>query len=388
MQTPVTLLMAIHCHQPVGNFDFVFEQAYASAYEPFLGVLERHPGVRLAFHYSGCLLDWLLEHRPEFIARVRALAARRQVELLASGYYEPILPLLPECDRQGQIARMRTVLRSRFGADAEGLWLTERVWEPELPQTLARAGIRYTMVDANQFAAARPLLPQTQQVQDEAFWDLLGCYATEYAGSSVVVFPASKRLRYWMPFQAVGQTVEFLKRLRRDEPLAITFADDGEKFGLWPTTHRWVYEEGWLDQFFGALERERSWLATETFHDYLAHHAPNGTVYLPCGSYEEMLEWSGGHFRNFFTKYPEANAMQQKMLRVSLTLAELQAEGSGLRARRKSPQPRAQSTRQRVGRCFAERRRSYTRGSATAPTGMASSGGSTSPTCAARSTVI
>ena len=30
-----------------------------------------------------------------------------------------------------------------------------------------------------------------------------------------------------------------------------------------------------------------------------------------------MLEWSGGSFRNFFTRYPEAQAMQQKMLRVS-----------------------------------------------------------------------
>ena len=59
MSAPVTFLMAIHCHQPVGNFDFVFKQAYANAYEPFLCVLERHPNVRLAFHYSGCLLDWL-----------------------------------------------------------------------------------------------------------------------------------------------------------------------------------------------------------------------------------------------------------------------------------------------------------------------------------------
>jgi len=347
MSAPVTLLMAVHCHQPVGNFGFVFEDALAKAYDPFLSVLERHPGVRLSLHYSGCLLDWLAEHRPAFLDRVRVLVRRGQVEVLASGYYEPILPLIPEEDRQGQLAAMREAIRRHFGDDATGVWLTERVWEPDLPATLARAGIRYTMVDTNQFAPARPWLPRALQVQDDAFWDLLGYYATEHAGESVLLFPASKRLRYSMPFAQVGETLAFLKRLQRQEPVAVTFADDGEKFGLWPKTYRWVYEEGWLDQFFSALERESSWLATTTFRDHVQDEPPSGRVYLPCGSYEEMLEWSGGHFRNFFTKYPEAHAMEQKMLRVSRSIAELKgrsglrAQGSGQLPPAPSPQPPA-----------------------------------------------
>ncbi len=365
MTPSVTLLMAIHCHQPVGNFGFVFEEAYARAYEPFLHALERHPGVHLALHYSGSLLDWLIAHRPGFLERLRALVRRGQVELLASGYYEPILPLIPEADRQGQIARMRAALRRQCGAEATGLWMTERVWDPALPSTLAQAGIRYTMLDTSQFATARPWLPDALQVQDDLFWDLLGCYATNDTGSTVVVFPSSKRLRYWIPFQPVEWTIEFLRRCGRGGggpipskdpqanlfraesreagapvegstspmPLAVTFADDGEKFGFWPKTYRWVYEEGWLDRFFTALEREQAWLRTGTFRAYLKEAGPNGRVSLPCGSYEEMLEWSGGYFRHFFAKYPEANAMQQKMLRVSRRLAELKA--NSLRAQGK-----------------------------------------------------
>lgn len=334
MSDAVTLLMAIHCHQPAGNFGFVFEEAYAKAYEPFLQVLERHPGVRLSLHYSGCLLDWLIANRPEFLRRVGALVSRGQVELLASGYGEPILPLIPERDRQGQIGQMRQALRRLAGAEATGLWLTERVWEPDLPATLSRAGIRYTMVDTNQFSASRAWLPAGLQVQDEEFWDLLGCYTTEYGGEAVTLFPASKRLRYWLPFQLPSRTVEFLRRLRREPPVAITFADDGEKFGLWPKTFQWVYQEGWLDQFFSALEREGDWLRTATFSDHLDRTGPNGTVYLPTGTYEEMLEWSGGSFRNFFLKYPEANALQQKMLWVSRQLAELETPQSSLPQRR------------------------------------------------------
>ncbi|OGX29509.1 MAG: hypothetical protein A3B78_00300 [Omnitrophica WOR_2 bacterium RIFCSPHIGHO2_02_FULL_67_20] len=349
MSAPVTLLMAVHCHQPVGNFGFVFEEAFAKAYDPFLAALERHPGVRLALHYSGCLLDWLAEHRSAFLDRVRALVRRGQVEILASGYYEPILPLIPEADRQGQLAAMREAIRHHFGDDATGAWLTERVWEPDLPATLSRAGLRYTMVDTNQFAPARPWLPRALQVQDDAFWDLLGYYATEHAGESVLLFPASKRLRYSMPFAQVGETLAFLKRLQRQEPVAVTFADDGEKFGLWPKTYRWVYEEGWLDQFFSALERENEWLATTTFRDHVKAEPPSGRVYLPCGSYEEMLEWSGGYFRNFFTKYPEASAMEQKMLRVSRAITMLKEDqGLGIRDRGKGRKPRTSNPEPRT----------------------------------------
>jgi alpha-amylase len=324
MDAPVYLLMAMHCHQPVGNFGFVVEEAYQRAYEPFLAALERHPNVRLALHYSGNLLDWLAEHHSRFLKRLNALAQRHQVELLASGYYEPILPMIPEADRQGQIALMQQALRQHVGTTAHGLWLTERVWEPELPQTLKHSGIRYTMLDANQFRGARDVLPSALQVEDAEGWDLLGCYTTDYAGASVVLFPASKRLRYWMPFQDVSRTIEFLRRLQTASPIAISFADDGEKFGFWPKTYQWVYEQGWLEQFFCALERESSWLATDTFSHYLDTVGANGTVYLPCGSYEEMLEWSGGYFRNFFIKYPEARAMYHKMLSVSQQLQTVQ----------------------------------------------------------------
>ena len=47
----IHLSLAIHNHQPVGNFDWVFENATQLAYEPMIAALERHPGVRLALHY-------------------------------------------------------------------------------------------------------------------------------------------------------------------------------------------------------------------------------------------------------------------------------------------------------------------------------------------------
>ena len=89
----INLLFAVHNHQPVGNLERVFRTGWESCYEPFLAVIEKYPQFRLSLHYSGSLLEWLEEKRPEFLGRLRALIARGQVEVLSGGFYEPFLPV-------------------------------------------------------------------------------------------------------------------------------------------------------------------------------------------------------------------------------------------------------------------------------------------------------
>ncbi|MGH9791365.1 MAG: alpha-amylase/4-alpha-glucanotransferase domain-containing protein, partial [Candidatus Acidiferrales bacterium] len=76
------LVLLIHSHQPVGNFDHVLEEAYAKCYLPFAQVLERHPSIRLGLHYSGALLEWVEKRHPEFFDLLRELVIRGQVELI------------------------------------------------------------------------------------------------------------------------------------------------------------------------------------------------------------------------------------------------------------------------------------------------------------------
>ena len=103
------LVLLIHAHQPVGNFDSVFEQVYQQSYLPFVEQLERHPAVRLGLHYSGCLLEWLEKHHPEFLVQLRQLVVRRQVEMVGGGYYEPILISIPPQDQTEQLRRMNDI---------------------------------------------------------------------------------------------------------------------------------------------------------------------------------------------------------------------------------------------------------------------------------------
>ena len=92
-----------------------------------LELLERHPSIKLALHYTGSLRDWLAVNQSTFLARVRALVARGQIEVMTGGYYEPILAAIPDVDKRGQIEKLTYAVKSDFGYDARGMWLAERV---------------------------------------------------------------------------------------------------------------------------------------------------------------------------------------------------------------------------------------------------------------------
>ncbi|MCM8781676.1 MAG: DUF1926 domain-containing protein [Candidatus Omnitrophica bacterium] len=303
----ITLLIIIHCHQPIGNFDWVFKEAYDKAYLPFIQVLERHPRIKVAFHYSGCLLDWIKEKRPEFLEILKRLVKNGQIEMVAGGYYEPILPLIPDRDKFAQIKMHLDFIKQHTGYQAKGIWLTERVWEPYLAKIFSQANLTYTIVDDAHF-----------ELVGKKVEEMLGYYLTEEEGYSIAIFPSSKELRYNIPFKLPMETINYLRsQATQDGTRAVTFGDDGEKFGLWPGTYKWVYEERWLENFFKALEDNSEWIRIFLPSDYIKNYGPLGRIYIPCASYPEMLEWSGGYFRNFLVKYHEANWMHKRMCYVS-----------------------------------------------------------------------
>ena len=332
--TKFSLVLLIHGHQPVGNFDGVLEQTYQRSYLPFVECLLRHPGVRLGLHYSGPLLEWCEQRHPEFFRHLQELTSRGQVELVGGGFYEPILVSIPPEDQARQIQLMRDYLREKFGREPEGAWLAERVWEPQVPYALASAGVRYTLVDDVHFLAAGFELDQ-----------LLGDYVAEDRGQTVRVFPGLKALRYLLPFRPSEEAIGFLRENAQRHPGGMAaMGDDCEKFGAWPGTYEHCYRDGWLDRFFAALEESADWLAVKPPGEYIREHRPLGRADLPTASYSEMMEWTlptkarsdfhaicqefanrpdvqrflrGGPWRAFFSKYPESNLLNKKMLRVS-----------------------------------------------------------------------
>ena len=343
----VRLILALHNHQPVGNFDGVFEDAYRTSYLPFLEVLEGYPEIPFVLHTSGPLLEWLVERHPDYVARLRRLVETGRVEILGGGFFEPILTMVPHRDRVGQIRAFSGYLAEVFGARVRGMWIAERVWEQSLVSSIAEAGIEYTTLDDYHFRRAGC-------AEDDVF----GCYLTEDDGHLLTVFPASERLRYIIPFQEPHATYEYLRRLAERRPGAtVVFADDGEKFGAWPKTFDHVYTHRWLNHFCDMLVANRDWLETTTLGRAADATLPRGKIYLADGSYREMTEWAlppeslgayqrgarrlaelpeggdiarffrpGGSWRNFKARYAECDEMYTRMLDVSRRLAA--AEGA------------------------------------------------------------
>lgn len=342
----INIAFGIHNHQPVGNFDFVFEHAYEKSYLPFLELLEKHPHIRLAQHYTGILFDWIKNHKPEFIPRLKKLVDSGQIEMMTGGFYEPILSVIPYKDKVGQIQKLNRFVKDETGYDAEGMWMAERIWEPQLPKPLSEAGVKYVVLDDSHFKSAG--------LTDE---ELLGYYVTEEEGKSVYLFPIYEELRYAIPFQPPGKTIDLLRSLAtEDGQRLIVFADDGEKFGVWPNTFEHCYTNGWLESFFKLFEENSDWINLIHFSEAIEQIKPAGRIYLPTASYREMMEWAmptstihkyenfehtldekglleenkvfvrGGFWRNFMVKYPESNNMHKKMLHLSARLERLRAD--------------------------------------------------------------
>ena len=343
------LALLIHAHQPCGNFEHVLEKAYETSYLPFVEQLEKHPGVHLGLHYSGPLLAWLEVNRPEYFVRLKKLVQAGQVELVGGGFYEPILVSIPPEDQHEQITRLAAYLEKHFGIPPSGAWLAERVWEPQLPSVLAAANVAYTLVDDIHFLSAG-FEPE----------ELFGPYIAEDRGKTVWLYPGQKALRYLIPFGKVEEVITYLRDASSRFPGGVAaMGDDMEKFGVWPGTHKHCFTDGWLNDFFTALEKNSDWLKVTTPGEYLVSHAPLGRADLPTASYTEMMEWvlptrvrqryhavlkefnarpevlsflRGGSWRGFFRKYPESNLLHKKMLRVSARIAAAPSQHIGTKS--------------------------------------------------------
>ena len=330
-----SLLFGIHMHQPVDNFDWVIDKGVDLCYGPFFDVMSRYPEFKFAVHCSGWLMEQIETKFPGLYAKIQTLAEQGSIEFISAGYYEPILSVIPSHDRQTQITMLNNSIKQQFGQEPSGLWLTERVWESALIPDLARSGIRFTVMDDYHFQCAG---------FDEEILD--GCYMTEEGGDTLGLFPISKKLRYAIPFLNVESAVKAVKSFDRLEDSAAIIFDDAEKFGMWPGTHEWVYEKGWLETFVKAVLADDA-IETVHFGEYFAKQKPRGIAYLPNVSYYEMGEWSlraddtlkleafkeemgheryenegvkflkGGIWKNFFVKYSESNRIHKRMLEAS-----------------------------------------------------------------------
>ncbi|MBN2039585.1 MAG: DUF1926 domain-containing protein [Spirochaetes bacterium] len=336
-------IFCIHNHQPVGNFDHIFKWAFDDCYNKMLGIFMEYPDFRFSIHHSGPLLEWIESNSPGYLNSLKVMAESGQAEIIGGGFYEPIFSVINEKDIKSQIFLMQNFCKNNFGLYPKGFWTAERVWDPEIPNLVSGFDLEYTILDDIHFRYAGI---------DEK--NLYGYFVTERLDKKLIVFPIDKFLRYSIPFKLPEDTINYFKQTC--DLLgsgAFVYGDDGEKFGLWPHTYKWVFEERWLRNFIESVLKE-DWIKLVHPSEYIVSHKPRGRVYLTQGSYFELSEWAlppdtalklininneikswhrendfypfikGGVWNNFLIKYPESNAINKRTILLSNEIAEFE----------------------------------------------------------------
>ena len=290
---PGSLVLIVHAHQPVGNFDDAFAWCHERAYAPLLRLLERRSELRLALHASGPLLEWLAASQPAEIPRLRALVRRAQVEPWGGGFFEPVLHAIPERDRRGQVRAMADWIERHLGRRPAGAWIAEGEWEPGLATSLACGGASYTALDRRRFdalgleAAARR-----------------GAYRTEDQGHALGLLPVDGALSAMIPFEDPGRFVERLNAAAAAGGDTVTLAIAAEQLGAWPGTDARCWEARWFDGFLDALAEDGG-LRLRLPAEVIAEHARDEITYVP------------GELRHFPAATPGARRLHLRMVRAS-----------------------------------------------------------------------
>ncbi|MFW9827918.1 MAG: alpha-amylase/4-alpha-glucanotransferase domain-containing protein [Candidatus Thorarchaeota archaeon] len=348
----VNLPIVFHFHQPVDNFEWVFEDVFNKSYDPLIDSLFKYKEIKTTLHFSGNLLEWLLKNKPKFIEKIKIMAKRNQIEIIGGGYYEPIFAIIPYRDKIAQIRKLSDLIKKEFGLKVKGAWLSERVWEPNYPSFLNDAGLTYVIVDDNHFRS-------TGITEEQTFYT----YVTEDEGKTLRIFPINEELRYLTPWKPTYMSIDYLKKAANEKGnRCVLLISDAEKMGVWGTTHQICYIDGqghqegdegkaFIPAFFEQIVNN-TWIKSITLTEYMDKYHAKSLVYLPTASYDKMEEWvlpteirrqfkkirkslkdnqkemyqylRGGFWRYFLIKYPESNNMHKKMIYVRNKLINIE----------------------------------------------------------------
>jgi hypothetical protein len=285
MTNRLSIILGSHNHIPYGAGDEDGERIYATRLKPFIQALNQFPKIPAVLHYSGTLLTWLEANHPEMLSILEDLAARKQVEILGGGFYEPMMPLLPHNDKVGQIELLTAYLRKKFGKRPQGCWIPPAAWEQQLVGVLGACGMGYTFLEESRFIAA-------------GFSGAAPCVpcVSEHQGKIAVVFPLSERLRDAFAVQDAGQVLDQLTRTAEGSLITVfperLFAGEaGES------------EDAGYGRFFENLSRVSGVVEFTTPAKYYKNLGQLPKIYFP-----------GDSERNFLIDHPEANDLYGKMM--------------------------------------------------------------------------
>ena len=260
-----------HIYQPPAWDETIIRRACAESYEPLVNILRQHQEVKITLNITGALIDQLAAlGLNSVLTGIRRLAENRQIELVGSAKYHPILPLLPPAEAIRQIELQEEVCRHAFGSvfAPQGFYAPEMAYSSSLEKILLDRGYRWVILD--EICSGQPL----GSVQFDRR------YTTP--GGLGVIF----RNRYLSDFLSFSATIDQPEKsvaaIQQDPRSAggLVTAMDGENLG---------HHRAGVDRLWEILV---TWpeMATETLSEYRARLATEEMITPHDGSWSSQPE--------------------------------------------------------------------------------------------------
>jgi Domain of unknown function (DUF3536)/Glycosyl hydrolase family 57 len=247
---------------------------------------------RMSFDFGPTLLSWLAREAGDTYRAILD-ADRNGRGAMAQAYAHPILPLCTERDRETQVRWGLRDFELRFGRRADGMWLPETAVDLATLDTLARQGVRFTILAPSQAAAWRPLGSASWTPVDGASnLDTRRAYRVLLpAGRYIAVVFYDATLSADLAFGSLLTSgARLVDRVRAafgepiPEPRIVHAATDGETYG-----HHHAFGDMALAWAIDRLERDPT-IRLTNHAAFLALHPPRHEVQI-----RERTAWSCAH---------------------------------------------------------------------------------------------
>src|ERR1051326_945131 len=253
---------------------------------------------KISFNFGPTLLAWMKDKMPEVheaIVAADRLSQQRYSghgSAMAQVYNHMILPLANPRDRFTQVFWGIRDFEHRFGRLPEGMWLSETAADMETLDTLARLGIRFTILSPFQAWRSREIGKRTWRDVNGGRIDPTRPYRIKLSeGRSLAIFfydgPVSRAVAFE---QLLVRGENLAERLMsafdesRESDQLVNVATDGESYG-----HH--HRHGEMALAYALHHIENTQLARLTnYGEFLAKHPPTHEVQL-----HEKSAWGCSH---------------------------------------------------------------------------------------------
>ena len=330
--------LSVNFHQPLGNLEHLLRTSEWEAKE-ILWAMDRIPRAlweyqdvaRVHLSLSGTLLQTL--STPSFQERVYGIVKcgdllwhlqnRSIFEVLGSGYYHPVLPLIPPSDWEEHLGRWLGIGQHLFWrTNFQGFWPPEMGFCMELIPVLRRFGYRYVLVDSRYVEPLQPM--RWEEIRYRP-------HIARFQEEEIIVIVRDRELSdaQLSGMEAGWFMQEVHQRTRHcDFPPLVLTATDGDNGGWFRNTcEKGNFWHVCYQEMLNRVRRGGTEIEPIFIHDYLNRHGACGQVSVCTGAWN-----TGWHHGADFMQWTGSQAQKDALARIKDFSQALQ--GTLLKARR------------------------------------------------------